>query len=247
LIVFLIISASVLAVLETEPMLMTGNEALFRSIEWALTGLFLVEYIARVWTCVESATYATGRFPRLRYMATPMAIIDLLAIAPTFLAEAGGGYLIIRVARGLRLLTLLRLGRFSRAWQHLAQAVRSRQMELLLTLGIGIVGIIFSASALYWIEGKIQPDDFGSIPRALWWSVITLTSVGYGDAAPITPLGKIVGGMVAILGVALIAIPTGILAAAFSDAFRQHREAEAQRHPHQVHARTRRPGQSAKG
>lgn len=241
LIVFLIIAAVVLAVLETEPELRVGNEQVFRTIEWALTLLFLAEYVARVWTSVENAAFATRSWPRLRYMLTPMAIIDLLAIAPVFLAEAGGGYLVVRAARGLRLLTLLRLGRFSRAWRHLAQAFRSRQMELLLTLGLGVVGIIFSASALYWIEGDLQPEDFGSIPRALWWSVVTLTSVGYGDAVPITPLGKIVGGIVAMIGVAIIAIPTGILAAAFSDAFRQHREAEAHRHPHQVHSREPKP------
>lgn len=239
-IVFLIIAASVLAVLETEPLLMTGNERAFRTLEWTFALLFLVEYVARVWTSVENAAFADRSNPRLRYMLTPMAIIDLLAIAPAFLLEAGGGSLIVRIVRALRLLTLLRLGRFSRAWRHLAQAFRSRQMELLLTLGLGVVGIIFSASALYWIEGTHQPDDFGSIPRALWWSVVTLTSVGYGDAVPVTPLGKIVGGIVAILGVAIIAIPTGILAAAFSDAFRQHREAEAHRHPHQVHNRPER-------
>ncbi|HUG45706.1 MAG TPA: potassium channel family protein, partial [Sphingomicrobium sp.] len=98
-----------------------------------------------------------------------------------------------------------------------------------LVLGLVAVTMLISASLLYWTEADAQPEKFGSIPRALWWSIVTLTTVGYGDAFPVTPLGQLFAGLFAVVGIMLIAIPTGIFAASFSDGLQRHRERRERR------------------
>ncbi len=119
---------------------------------------------------------------------------------------------------------LARLSRFTLAFQDLAKAVVARRFELFVTLALAGFLLLFGATALYVVEGDIQPDKFGSIPRALWWSIITLTTVGYGDVSPVTPLGKFLASLVALAGIGLVAMPTGIMAAAFSDAMERRRK-----------------------
>ncbi len=132
----------------------------------------------------------------------------------------------LRLIRLIRILSLAKLGRLSSALRHLGDAILSRRYELLATLGLAVCLLVIGASALYWLEGALQPDKFGSIPRALWWSVITLTTIGYGDVYPITVAGKYVAGIVAVAGIGVIALPTGILAAAFSDAVQRSGQKE---------------------
>jgi voltage-gated potassium channel len=224
LLVVLIIAAEIAAVLETEPMISQGRETIFRAFELLFGVIFLIEYVARLWVAVESPAFATLKFPRLRYAATPAAIIDLLAIVPALLAVSAGGSLVLRLFRILRILRLAKLGRMSRAWRDIGAAVHSRRTELMLTLGLALVAMLVASTFLYWAEADAQPEKFGSIPRALWWSVVTLTTVGYGDVYPVTPLGKFFAAVLAISGIGLIALPTGILAAAFSDAMQRRRE-----------------------
>lgn len=224
LLVVLIILAEAAAVIETEPMISQGRETFFRALELLFGFAFLVEYAARLWVAVESPAFAVRKFPRLRYALTPAAIIDLLAILPALLALSVGGSLVLRLFRILRILRLAKLGRMSRAWKDIAAAVHSRRAELLLTLALALIAMLVASTFLYWAEADAQPDKFGSIPRALWWSVVTLTTVGYGDVYPVTPLGKFFASVLAIGGIGLIALPTGILAAAFSDAMQQRRE-----------------------
>ena len=133
---------------------------------------------------------------------------------------------LLRLARLLRILRVAKLGRFSRAWTFVGRAIASRRYELLLTFYAAVFVMIVSATLLYIVEGPSQPEKFGSIPRALWWSVVTLTTIGYGDVYPETGLGKVFAGLTAVLGIGLIAAPTGILAAAFSDALQQQRQAQ---------------------
>lgn len=221
--VVLIIIAVVVAVIETEALIAGGREDLFRSIEVLLGAIFLTEYVARVWTAVENPRFAGARFPRLRYMVTPIAIIDLLAILPALFAFGGAPSLVLRFFRVLRMLRLAKLGRTSRAWQHIRSAVYERRHEFGLILGLLGITILVSASLLYWAEADAQPDKFGSIPRALWWAIVTLTTVGYGDAYPVTALGRALAGFIAIAGVCMVALPTGVFAASFADAMQRHR------------------------
>jgi voltage-gated potassium channel len=131
--------------------------------------------------------------------------------------------MLLRIFRLLRILRLARLGRFSVAMRHLSQAVIDRREELLLSLMLAVFILVFSAAGMYLLEGDNDPQAFGSIPRAMWWSVCTLTTVGYGDICPHSVAGKILGGLTSIAGIGLIAMPTGILAAAFSAAFQRTR------------------------
>jgi voltage-gated potassium channel len=222
--VVLIVFAVAVAVIETEPLVAAGREALFGDTELALGLIFLVEYSARVWTAVENPRFADEAYPRLRYMITPIAIIDLLAILPALFAFGGAPSLVLRFFRIMRMLRLAKLGRTSRAWQHIKTAVYERRHEFVLILGLLAITVLVSASLLYWAEADAQPDKFGSIPRAIWWAIVTLTTVGYGDTYPVTALGRALAGFIAIIGVCMVAIPTGVFAASFSDAMQRHRE-----------------------
>jgi voltage-gated potassium channel len=157
-------------------------------------------------------------------MATPIAIIDVLAIVPALFAFGEASSLVLRFFRVFRMIRLAKLGRTSRAWRAIREAIFERRHEFALVLGLVAVTMLISSSLLYWAEADAQPEKFGSIPRALWWSIVTLTTVGYGDTFPVTAMGRIFAGVIAMTGVMLIAIPTGIFAASFSDGLRRYRE-----------------------
>jgi voltage-gated potassium channel len=184
--------------------------------------MFAAEYAARVWTAVENPRYGPGWRGRLRYMLSLTALIDLFAIVISFATPAGLSPFALRTFRILRILRLAKLGRLSSAMSYLIEAIQARSYELLFSLIIGLSVLVLSATALYLVEGPIQPAKFGSIPRAMWWATATLTTIGYGDVYPVTPLGKLLAAITAIAGIGLIALPTGILAAAFSEAVQKH-------------------------
>ncbi|MEP7315854.1 MAG: ion transporter [Sphingomicrobium sp.] len=224
--VLFIVVASAIAILETEQALEAPHPFLFRGAELVFGAIFSVEYLLRLWIAPANPVWARYRFPRLRYAVSLPAIIDFLAIVPTlFSLGTGGGSVLLRFFRVLRILRLAKLGRMSNAWQDLAGAMHERRHELLLTVSIATFVLLVSSTMMYWAEGEAQPAKFGSIPRSMWWCIVTLTTVGYGDTYPITVLGKILSGFVAIAGIGLIAMPTGILAAAFSDVVQRRREA----------------------
>ncbi|MFY0989492.1 potassium channel family protein [Halomonas sp. C05BenzN] len=215
----LILLASLAAILETEPTLRRLVPRLFSSLEVVFVTLFILEYLLRLYSVGEDPRYR-GIGGRIRYVFSIWALIDLVAILPFFLGFlTHSNAFLLRLLRILRILRLSRLGRFSRAWSALAEALKARIHELLLSVGVAGLLLLFSSACLYVVEAADQPEAFGSVPRALWWSIATLTTVGYGDVTPITALGKVFAGMTAVAGIGIIAMPTGILAAAFSDAF----------------------------
>ena len=210
------------------------RKAVYRHLEpaaWPKDGLspinvFLVEYVARVWVAVENPLFKTKRFPRLRYMVTPIAIIDLLAVLPSLFAFGGAPSLLLRFFRVLRIVRLAKLGRTSKALQYIRDAIVDKRYEFGLVLGLLAITVLVSSSLLYLAEAEAQPDKFGSIPRALWWAVVTLTTVGYGDVYPETMWGRVAAGLVALAGVGIVALPTGILASSFAEEFRERHERE---------------------
>lgn len=223
-IVTLILLATLFSVLETEPFLYESFPRGFSFLEGAFAVVFLLEYLMRLYAVGENPRYAGWR-GRLRYAFSFWAIIDLLAFLPYFLTLGSHNAFLVRLLRLLRILRLARLGRYSTAWKAIGEALLARRFELALASGMAGLLLLVSSSILYAVESRAQPEAFGSIPRVMWWSVATLTTVGYGDVTPVTPLGRIMAGFTALSGIGLIALPTGILAAAFSDAFQRHREA----------------------
>lgn len=221
-----IVASVTIAILASEPTIAVGNERFFARVESLFDVLFTVEYIARVWTSVESPRYGTGLKGRVRYMLTPVAIFDLLALSPLFFPSSVGAAHLLRLVRLLRVLRLARLGRFSSAITLLSEAVRERRDELLTTVAFSFFILVVTSTLMYLVEGVGHPEAFGSIPRAMWWSVSALTTVGYGDVYPTTPVGKILSGLTSMAGVGIIALPTGILAAAFSNAVQRRRRLE---------------------
>ena len=220
LVAVLICIAAMVAILESEPTLYVGRENLFFAAELVLTGVFIIEYLARLWAAGEDPAYQ-GLLGRVRYALTWTAIIDLLALLPIFLVFLGNEAFLLRIFRLIRIIRLARLGRFSGALSAVSIAVHARRFELLMSIAVASMLLLLSSTILYLVEGGIQPETFGSIPRAMWWSVATLTTVGYGDVFPVTALGRIFAGLTAITGIGLIAMPTGILASAFSDVIQQ--------------------------
>lgn len=214
-----------LAILETEPTIYGPLHDSIELLEHVLTVLFTAEYAMRFWSSAEVPGDATVWQKRLSFARRLPSLLDLVVLIVAWTPFFTANLALLRLARLARIVRLAKLGRFSRAAEHLRYAVTTRAYELLLAASLALILLIVGATMLYWTEGTIQPDKFGSIPRALWWSVVTLTTVGYGDVSPITPLGKFIAGLVAIAGIGLVALPTGILAAGFSEAVQRDKKA----------------------
>jgi voltage-gated potassium channel len=178
--------------------------------------VFTVEYVLRVWSAVDIPMLS--RLPpwraRLRFALRPIMLIDLFAFLPFYLQWFVP--LDLRVLRVLRLFRLLKLVRYSPALQTLGRVIADEYRALLGALLVMLVLLLFASTAIYFLEREAQPDKFGSIPAAAWWALSTLTTVGYGDVVPVTPWGKVVGGIVMLLGVGMFALPIAIIATGFS-------------------------------
>jgi voltage-gated potassium channel len=222
----LICMSVLLAIVESEQELAQTWQLGFLVAERIFFLLFFVEYCCRLWVAAENPRYGAGWRGRLRYAVSPAALLDLVALLPIFIAFLGSEAFLFRLVRLVRILRLAKLGRYSTALDAIGTAIRSRRYELAMSVKIAGILLLISSALLYIVEGDGQPETFGSIPRAMWWSIATLTTVGYGDAVPITTLGRLLAGLTAILGIGLIAMPTGILAAAFSDAMQKRGDPE---------------------
>lgn len=217
LIMGLIVISTISMIVETLPAL-AGWSALFTAIEVIAIACFTVEYALRVWSCTAQSRYSNGLPGRLKFIRSPMAMIDVLAILPFYLTFLPFDLRFLRLLRILRVLRLAKLARYSEALHRLGDVVMEKRYELSVTLFLGFILLIISSCLVYFAENSAQPERFTSIPATMWWAIATLTTVGYGDLYPITPLGKLAGALVAITGIGMFALPTGILGAAFVEA-----------------------------
>lgn len=224
-------------ILESIPAYAAEYGDTFYVIELVSCGFFLLEYVLRIWVCVEATgpsndqggqalgqAQPQGEFrTRLRHMLKPMSIIDLVAFLPSILQFLMPG-LDLRFLRILRLFRVFKLIRYFASLDILLHVLYDERKNLTGTFLIMLIVLTLAASALYVVERDVQPDAFGSIPQAMWWAMAALTTVGYGDAIPMTTLGKVLGSVVTILGIGMVALPSGILAASFSDQLRSSRK-----------------------
>lgn len=225
-IITLIIFNIVALILETVEPIYNLNRAAFEAFEDFSLTLFTIEYIVRLWAITAEPGYAHPITGRIRFVFTPLALVDLLAILPFFLPLFGVDMRFIRVVRILRIFRVVKLARYSRALRLLGQVVVSRKEELVSIFFVLLTLLVISSSLMYFAEHDDQPTVFPSIPATMWWSVVTLTTVGYGDAFPITGLGQTIAAIIAILGIGMFALPAGILGAGFVDALENRRNEE---------------------
>lgn len=213
-------------ILETVPTIGGAYRGLFAAFETVSVAVFTLEYLARLWVVPEDPETPGAILGRLRWAITPLALVDLFAVLPFYL----GSLLVLdlrvlRVLRLMRLLRILKLARYSKSLQAMGRVIRRKKHELVMTVvGCGVL-LALAASLMWMAEHEAQPEAFGSIPQAIWWAVITLTTVGYGDVVPVTTAGRLIGAVIAIIGIGFIALPAGLLASGFVEELSEEQQA----------------------
>ncbi|CAN5725353.1 ion transporter [soil metagenome] len=220
----LILISSAAVVLETVDQYNEAYGSIFHAIELVSVTVFSIEYILRLWIAPLNPNYSKPLTGRIKYALSLMALVDLLAILPTFLPVFLPTDLrVLRFLRIFRLFRLLKMSRYVESLNTLHDVVRAKKEELAIITVVILMLLLFSSSLIYLVEYEAQPDKFSNIPAAMWWGIATLTTVGYGDIFPITPIGKILSGFIAFLGIGMFALPTGILASGFAEEIRKNR------------------------
>jgi hypothetical protein len=201
----------------------------FEVIDVMAFTIFTIEYIARVYTAPENPKYKHLRMPRWGHVKTGQAIIDLLAILPFVLESLFSQHIDLRFLRVFRLMRMLKLTRYTSAMETLFKVVMREWQVIFASVFVMMLLVVLTASLGYLFEHEAQPDKFENIPQSIYWAVVTLASVGYGDISPITPMGRALTVVLALVGIGIFAIPAGLLASAFTDQLRIDREAFKQR------------------
>lgn len=221
-IVTLIILSAAAVIVESVPSILASAGAALNTFEITVSIAFAVEYAGRVWSCVEDPRYRHPLWGRLRYAASIHALIDLAAFLPS-LITLGPDLRVLRLLRVFRMLRLLKLGRYTGAIEIIVGTLRRTRGELFVTFLFILTLLVIAATLMHYAEGAAQPDAFGTIPDAMWWAIVTMTTVGYGDVYPVTPLGRLIAAVIAILAIGLVALPTGILGAGFTTEMQRRR------------------------
>ncbi len=192
-------------------------QAAFQIFEIITVIVFTFEYMLRIWTA--DLLYPEAKHPRLKYCFSFMAIIDLLAILPFYLPFFSADLRFLRMMRLFRLFRLLRvfkLGRYFEALHVIVKVIKASGPQLVMSVVICFFVMLFSAIIMYEVENPVQPEQFPNVLSSLWWAICTLTTVGYGDVYPITVVGRFFASVISLVGIGIIAIPTGIIAAGFN-------------------------------
>jgi voltage-gated potassium channel len=224
LIIAAVLISVVCIVLETVPAIHEIFKYEFEFLEFATVGLFSLEYIARVYSSCEAEKYKDPIKGRLRYMVSIPALIDLVSILPYFLGILLHQVIDTRFLRIFRLTRLLKVTRYTGTLNTLIKAISREKRVLFASAFMMLLLVVLTASLGYELEHDAQPDKFDTIPSAMYWAVITLASVGYGDISPITPLGRAMTVVISLIGIGIFAIPAGLMASAFTDQLRIDRE-----------------------
>ncbi len=208
----LILLSVLVVIVESVSSIRTDFSIELKILEWVITLLFTLEYFVRIWII---------RKP-IKYIVSFYGIVDLLAIIPTFLALFIAGtqsLIIIRAIRLLRVFRILKITRYTKEGKILLQALIASRVKISVFLFSVLTIILIIGTVMYMVEG--EPNGFDNIPKSIYWAVVTLTTVGYGDITPQTPLGQLISGFVMVLGYAIIAVPTGIVSVEISNEVRR--------------------------
>ncbi len=211
----LIILNVIAVILSTVEELLPQYDPIFGAFEVFSVAVFSIEYALRIWSCTVDEEFASPVRGRLRFMRTPFAVIDLVAILPFFLPFFVADLRHVRAIRLFRLFRIFKMARYSEAMRTLGRVLTLKKVELFISLFSLLILLIFSSTMIYYVEHDAQPEEFSSIPAAMWWGIVTLATVGYGDVYPITPAGKFIGALVILVGIGMFALPAGILASGF--------------------------------
>jgi voltage-gated potassium channel len=203
----LIVLSLICFTIETIPSLSPDTYKILNTLEIVFVAIFTLEYVARIY------------FSKLktRFIFSFFGLIDLIAIVPFYLS-LGFDLRFVRATRLVRVFRLLKLTRYNKAVNFLSSAFKDSKEELIVFSFLASALLYLTSVGIYYFEKDLQPEVFGSVPQALWWSVVTLTSVGYGDVTPISTAGKIFTSIILFLGIGLISVPSAILVSAFSKA-----------------------------
>lgn len=224
-----ILSLIVLNVLAVMAETVESVEARYRGFLWDFevfsVAVFTIEYFARLWSCVVNPLYQRPALGRIRYVVSFFAVVDLFAILPFYAPMLIAFDLrFLRAVRLFRVFRLLKVARYSRALANLVSVFRAKKAELGITVIALLLFLLIASTTMYDVEHDAQPKNFPDIPSAMWWGVVTLTTVGYGDIYPITPLGKFLGSVIALAGIGLFALPAGIIASGLVEEARSKRD-----------------------
>ena len=211
----LIIFNIIAVLLETVDSIYSKYTLEFLIFERFSTAVFLIEYILRVWVCVEEKIKKNKLITRLKYASTWPAIIDLLAVLSGLLPMIFE--VDLRILRALRMLRLLKFSRYFKVMNLLLGVLKEEKQSFLAAMFLLTIAMLIASTGIYLFEKDAQPDKFSSIPAAMWWAIATLTTIGYGDVTPVTSMGKFFGAIIAIIGIGVVALPSGILASGFTD------------------------------
>ncbi len=199
--------------------------ALLELIEVFSVIIFSIEYLLRFWTSDLDKKYTGNAFvKRMQFAVSTFGIIDLIAILPFYLPFIFAFDLtIVRILRLFRLLRIFKIGRYSKSLKMINSILKETKAELMLTVFVTFILLVLSSTLMYYIESDDQPEKFANIGQAFWWSVATLTTVGYGDVYPVTGLGKFLSAIIALIGIGFVALPTGIISSAFIEKIQEER------------------------
>lgn len=215
-VLILTIILNILAIVfDSVPHIHEEYEELFDKFEIYSLIFFTLEYIARLYAIVENPKYSEPVKGRLRYIRTPIAIIDLLSILPFYLKFVPLDLRFLRIFRLMALFRMFKIARYLQALTIFRLVLKDRKEQLVLSFIFIMFVLVVISFIMFYAENEAQPDKFTSIPATMWWGIATLTTVGYGDIVPVTSLGKFLGGIFAIAGVGLLALPAGILSSGF--------------------------------
>jgi voltage-gated potassium channel len=220
-------------VLESVEEINATYHGLFHALETFSVIVFTIEYALRIWTSVENPKY---KHSRRKYIFSGMAIVDLLSILPFYLDVVLGFMSIdlrfLRMIRMFRLFRVLKIARYLKALNIMEAVVRERKEQIFVSVMFILFLLLVVSTLMFYVENGAQPEQFSSIPATMWWGIETLTTVGYGDLVPITVYGKILGGMIAILGIGLFALPAGIFSSGLTEHLYKTNKKTLKRCPH---------------